>query len=277
MSLPLSLVDAFTDRAFAGNPAGVCVLEKDLDPAFLAAVAQEMNQAETAFLLARDDGWGLRWFTPEVEVDLCGHATLASAHLLWETGRAPGDAPIRFHTRSGLLTARREGRAIVLDFPATPPVAGEVPASLAPALGVPQDAFAYTGRTPFDLFVELGSEAAVRALEPDLNALGRVPARGIVVTALSGSGSNPDFVSRFFAPGCGVPEDPVTGSLNASLAHWLMQTGVAPERYLASQGTRLGRQGRVRIWREGGAIWVGGRVAACISGTVRLAGTPRPE
>ena len=207
-------VDAFTDRPFAGNPAAVCLLSSPADPVWMQQVAREMNLAETAFLVPRPDGsYDLRWFTPAIEVDLCGHATLASAHVLWEEQHLDVGDTARFHTRSGLLTASRQNGLIWLDFPATPSEPAPPPAGLEKALGVP---IRYLGRTRFDYLAELGSEATVRELIPDLNALERLPVRGVIVTARSDS-SDYDFVSRFFAPGAGVPEDPVTGSAHCGL------------------------------------------------------------
>src|SRR6185312_16365445 len=173
-------VDAFADRPFAGNPAAVCVLEAPREDAWMQAVAAEMNLSETAFLLPEADGWRLRWFTPTTEVDLCGHATLASAHVLWEEGRLPPGETARFHTRSGVLTATREGSLIWLDFPATPPETAAVPIELQQGLRERTD-IRYVGRTPFDYLVELGSESAVRSLAPDLGALTRLGARGVIV------------------------------------------------------------------------------------------------
>ncbi|MGE5687776.1 MAG: PhzF family phenazine biosynthesis protein [Gemmatimonadota bacterium] len=213
MSIRITTADAFTAAPFAGNPAAVCLLPAPRDDGWMQAVAREMNLAETAFLLRCGDEFGLRWFTPAVEVDLCGHATLASAHVLWEEGHLDGAAEARFHTRSGLLTARRDGDWISLDFPATPPAACQPPAELARAVGAPVRLIL---KTPFDYLVELESEAAVKALAPDLGALARLGGRGVIVTARSTTPGF-DFVSRFFAPAAGVPEDPVTGSAHCAL------------------------------------------------------------
>jgi PhzF family phenazine biosynthesis protein len=216
-------VDAFADGPFTGNPAAVCVLDRDRSDAWLQAVAAEMNLAETAFLRARDDdGWSLRWLTPMVEVALCGHATLASAHILYERGLAAPGVPIRFQTRSGELGARRDGDVLVLDFPAQPPRACAVPAGLAQALGA---APLWTGRNEADLVVELDSAATVRALAPDVRALSGIDARGIIVTAASDD-ARYDFVSRFFGPRVGVDEDPVTGSAHTALGpFWAERLG----------------------------------------------------
>lgn len=223
----LFTVDAFTDRPFGGNPAGVALLDAPPDDeAFLRALATEMALSETAFVWPTPDGaFGLRWLTPTTEVDLCGHATLATAHVLWQERLADPDAPLAFDTRSGRLTCRRTPDARVkMNFPSTPPAEADPPPGLAEALGT---APVWTGRTRFDLFVRLPDDDAVRALAPDLAALTALGTRGVIVTAPS---DNPafDFVSRFFAPGAGVPEDPVTGSAHCALApYWAAETGRA--------------------------------------------------
>jgi predicted PhzF superfamily epimerase YddE/YHI9 len=193
--VPLFIVDAFAERPFQGNPAAVCPLEAPADEAWMQRVAGEMNLSETAFVVPIGDSFGLRWFTPSVEVDLCGHATLATAHLLWEEKRASAGEPIRFETRSGLLTCTQRGTKIELDFPAEPPAAAPPSSELSSALGAePLSA----GRNRFDLIAEFASEAEVLGLRPDYGLLGAIPARGVIATARS---SDPrfDFVSRFFA------------------------------------------------------------------------------
>jgi PhzF family phenazine biosynthesis protein len=215
-------VDAFTDTPFTGNPAGVCVLPEPRDDAWMQNVAREMNLSETAFLRERADGYALRWFTPAVEVELCGHATLAAAHILWETGRLARHQPARFHTLSGLLTAERRGEAIELDFPATPDEPAEAPAELAEILGARVVNFR---SSRFDHLVELESEAAVRGLRPDFNRLKSLPVRGIMVTSRA-STRGYDFVSRFFGPAVGIDEDPVTGSAHCCLGpYWSGRLG----------------------------------------------------
>ena len=210
-------VDAFTERAFAGNPAAVCLLPSPADPVWMQQVAREMNLAETAFLVRQSDGFDLRWYTPSVEVDLCGHATLASAHVLWEEQELKPKETARFHTRSGLLTVSREKDVIWMDFPATPAEPAESPPELKTGLAATTR---YVGRTRFDYLAEVESEAALRALTPDLGQLSRLPVRGVIVTARSEQ-TEYDFVSRFFAPASGVPEDPVTGSAHCALApYW---------------------------------------------------------
>ncbi len=264
MAIPLYLVDAFTDRPFAGNPAGVCLLSVPLPDGVMQNIAMEMHQAETAFLLPEGDGWRLRWFTPEVEENLCGHATLASAHVLFETGRLGPSETARFQTRSGLLTAVREGDSIVLDFPATP--AEEFPAVEAArkALSV---APVFSGKTRFDLFFEVATEAEVRLLTPDLAALERVPYRGVIVTARADPEFPYDFVSRFFAPGCGVPEDPVTGSAHCALGpYWQGRLGKADlVGYQASP-----RGGTVRVSCRGERVRLAGTAVTVVRGELLL-------
>lgn len=205
-------VDAFTDRPFAGNPAAVCLLEQEADAAWMQALAAEMNLSETAFVRRQDDGFGLRWFTPKVEVDLCGHATLASAHILWTEGIADTQA-IRFHTRSGVLTCTQAQSRIELDFPASISQAVEPPAGLLDALGLKS---AFVAKSRFDYLVLVDQEAVLRSLAPDFRKLVELKTRGIIVTARS---DDPrfDFVSRFFAPAAGIHEDPVTGSAHCCL------------------------------------------------------------
>ncbi len=222
MSQRIHIVDAFTDEPFRGNPAAVCVLGEPISDARMQLIAREMNLAETAFLHRIDGGWRLRWFTPTVEVDLCGHATLAGAHVLWTCGHEPVGGTARFQTRSGWLTADQRDGWIELDFPTTPPVAEAAPEGLIADLGV---SGSFVGRTRFDWFVEVAAASDVRALNPDLHRLRGVKARGIIVTAAS---DDPrfDFVSRFFAPASGVDEDPVTGSAHCALApYWAGKLG----------------------------------------------------
>ena len=222
MAQSIFQVDAFTAEPFRGNPAAVVPLERERDDAWMQDVAREMNLSETAFLLPAGDGYRLRWFTPAVEVDLCGHATLASAHVLWETGRIAAGGEARFQTRSGLLTAVRDGAWIELDFPATPPVAADPPPGLLDALGVPA---LEVGKSRFDYLVRVASADVVRALTPDFGRLRSVEARGVIVTAEADDRVH-DFVSRFFAPRAGVDEDPVTGSAHCCLApYWAGRTG----------------------------------------------------
>ncbi|MBP6715235.1 MAG: PhzF family phenazine biosynthesis protein [Acidobacteria bacterium] len=225
MSLPLLQVDAFTSAPFRGNPAAVVWLESPRPDAWMQQVAAEMNLSETAFIEPRDDGFGLRWFTPVAEVNLCGHATLASAHALYETGRLAMTDVARFHTRSGVLTAKHDGQWIELNFPVVAPEPVDAPAGLIESLGVAAAAVRYVGRGGTDYLVELDTEATVRGLQPDFVALAAVECRGVTVTAASGDGAC-DFVSRFFAPKVGINEDPVTGSAHCRLVpYWSARIG----------------------------------------------------
>lgn len=209
MTLRIWQVDAFTDKPFAGNPAAVTVLAEARDVEWMQLVAREMNLSETAFLVRRDDGsYDLRWFTPTVEVDLCGHATLASAHVLWQGGFLRPDEQARFHSKSGLLTAERDGDWIELNFPADDPQPIDPPPALDEVLGAE---IVHVAKGKFDFLVELESESALRQLAPDLRALMQIDVRGVIVTARATTQPY-DFVSRFFAPNAGVDEDPVTGS-----------------------------------------------------------------
>jgi PhzF family phenazine biosynthesis protein len=261
MPIPITQVDAFTDRAFGGNPAAVCLLPETRDPAWMQLVAREMNLSETAFLSREGDGFGLRWFTPAVEVDLCGHATLASAHVLWEEGHLAPTATARFHTRSGLLTARLREGSIWLDFPALPAEPAEIPEGLERALGA---AVLSVGRNRFDYLVELDSEATVRALRPDFPRLAALGGRGVIVTSAS-RGSGYDFVSRFFAPAAGIDEDPVTGSAHCCLGpFWAGRLSTAElNGYQASA-----RGGFVRVRCLGDRVELGGRAVTVLRGTL---------
>ena len=213
MGLIITKVDSFTEKPFAGNPAAVCLLEQPRDESWMQVVAREMNLSETAFLVRNGDGFDLRWFTPTVEVALCGHATLASAHVLWEDGHLAPDQTARFRTRSGMLCAEKKGAWIEMDFPATPAEQAALPEGLELALGVKAG---YVGRTRFDYLIEVEREEVVRALKPDFPMLRQLNVRGIIVTSRA-SGSGYDYVSRFFAPGSGIDEDPVTGSSHCCL------------------------------------------------------------
>lgn len=252
-------VDAFTARPFAGNPAAVCVLAKPAGAAWMQNVAQEMNLSETAFLAPQADGYDLRWFTPTVEVDLCGHATLAGAHVLWETGRLAPDQEARFHTRSGLLTAVRAADWITLNFPAKPEQAAAMPPGLAVALGATP---LYVGRNAFDYIVEVAGETAVRTLQPDFAALRTLGVRGVIVTSRAETAGF-DFVSRFFAPGSGIDEDPVTGSAHCCLGpFWAARLGKAE--FTAYQASPRG--GVVRVRLQGDRVWLQGQAITVLRG-----------
>ncbi len=252
------VVDAFTSSAFAGNPAGVVLPPEPVDAAWMQQVAAEFRHAETAFLLARPDGsYDLRWFTPLVEVDLCGHATLASAHVLASIG-VPG--PITFHTRGGPLTATMDGAAIVLDFPACPVTSVDEPDGLSAALGI-EMLGVYANGT--DLLVEVADAARVAAVSPDFAALAAVECRGVIVTAPAAIGAaedDHDFVSRFFAPRVGVDEDPVTGSAHCALGpFWGARLGrdTLTGVQLSARGGRVGVELRgSRVLLRGSAVTV---------------------
>jgi PhzF family phenazine biosynthesis protein len=265
MSLPIAQVDAFADAPFRGNPAAVCLLPAAREDAWMADVAREMNLSETAFLVPRADGsYDLRWFTPAVEVRLCGHATLASAHVLWERGLLPAAETARFHTKSGLLTASRAPDGLIeLDFPARPSVPIAVPEGLAEALGTP--VLQVRGSADDDL-VEVATEAEVRALRPSFAKLARIPVRGIMVTARSEHAPF-DFVSRFFVPAAGVDEDPVTGSAHCCLApFWGERLGKT--RMLGYQASARG--GAVRVEVVGERVKLGGRGITVLDGELRV-------
>jgi PhzF family phenazine biosynthesis protein len=226
-TLPLLHVDAFTDVRLRGNPAAIVILDEPRDHDWLQSVGAEMNLSETAFLTRGSDGdaWGLRWFTPTVEVELCGHATLASAHALWELGLAPDDAPIAFDTRSGRLTAARAGDRIELDFPALPVTAAPAPPEVLAALGVPAGVVEFAGRRSNGYgFLVVADAAQVRSVAPDFAQLARNSDTWLV-TAPSDD-PRYDFVSRFFAPAQGINEDPVTGSAHCLLGpYWCERLG----------------------------------------------------
>jgi predicted PhzF superfamily epimerase YddE/YHI9 len=259
VTVPIVKVDAFTCEAFGGNPAAVCILPGPRDAAWMQNVAREMNLSETAFLHPRDDGFELRWFTPAVEVDLCGHATLASAHVLWESGRLPAAEAARFHTRSGLLTAARRGDWIEMDFPATPEEPATPPPGLIEGLGI---APRYVGKSRFDYLVELDGEPAVRGLRPDFGRLKGVAARGVIATSRASDASY-DFVSRFFAPASGIDEDPVTGSAHSCLApFWSRRLGKDSLR--ARQISARGGVLEVRV--EGDRVFIAGQAVTVLRG-----------
>lgn len=251
MGLKIYQVDAFTDKPFRGNPAAVCILPAPRDETWMQNIAAEMNLSETAFLLEQEDGFDLRWFTPAVEVELCGHATLASAHVLWETEILPADAQARFHTLSGLLTARKSRDIIELNFPATPEEPEEAPSGLIDALGVKPN---YVGKSTFDYLVEIDREDAVRNMSPDFSLLRRVETRGVIVTSIADAPEY-DFVSRFFAPNAGVDEDPVTGSAHCCLGPFWNKR-LKKEHFTAYQASPRGGEIHVRL--DGDRVLIGG-------------------
>lgn len=214
--IPIYQVDAFTDRPFGGNPAAVCLLDEAAPEEWMANVAAEMNLAETAFCWPEDDRFRLRWFTPAVEVALCGHATLATAHVVWRERGVSDVTPLRFATASGELRASRVGERISLDLPAETAIQADpaVVSATAEALGVEVLGAADYGA---NLLVELDGPAALRALTPDIAAVAALPYQGVIVT---GTGDTADYLIRYFAPAVGVPEDPVTGSAQCAAGPW---------------------------------------------------------
>ena len=259
MGMTIYQVDAFTDKPFSGNPAAVCITDKLQDEDWMQSVAREMNLSETAFLYKQVEGYNLRWFTPAVEVELCGHATLASAHVLWEIGLLkPGEQAI-FHTLSGTLTAHRNGKWIEMDFPAKVEEQTIAPARLIEALSV---AVKYVGKNQFDYLVEVESEEIVRNIKADFGLLLSVPARGVIVTSLADSGEY-DFVSRFFAPNVGVSEDPVTGSAHCCLSpFWSKRLG--KDELVGYQASARG--GVVKVRYAGDRVFLGGQAVTVLRG-----------
>ena len=259
MTWPIFIVDAFHLGPFTGNPAAVCLLDRDRPDAWRQSVAAEMNLSETAFVLPGGDALGLRWFTPKVEVSLCGHATLAAAHTLWEQDRVGKNAPIGFETLSGRLTATRRGELIELDFPLHPPEPADVPGAVLDALGVTAR---FTGKSRLDYLVEVESAEIVRELQPDFAALARDVPRGVIVTSRADS-SDYDFVSRFFAPAAGIHEDPVTGSAHCCLAaFWRDRLG--KDEMVGFQASPRGGVVRVRV--KGNRAILGGAAATVMRG-----------
>jgi len=259
MAIKIFQVDAFTGETFKGNPAAVCILEKPADQKWMQNFAREMNLSETAFLVPTTDAFDLRWFTPITEVDLCGHATLASAHALWELGILQANETARFDTRSGLLTARLKGEWIELNFPANKVAAIQPPKGLTEALGVNAKFIGWDGT---DYLVEVESEKIIRELEPDIKTLKTFPARGIIVTSLADS-TKYDFVSRFFAPGAGIDEDPVTGSAHCSLGPF-WATRLNKREILGYQASARG--GFVRVTLTGDRVRLGGQAVTVFKG-----------
>jgi len=259
MSVPIFCVDAFTERPFAGNPAAVCILSEERADGWLQSVAAEMNLSETAFLRKEGDGWRLRWFTPTVEVDLCGHATLASAFVVFRH-LEPSLEAVSFRSKSGELRVTRGGDLLTLDFPARPPARLEVQPGLVRALGAaPAEAWAAR-----DGMAVYATEDEVLALKPDMEALAALDHFGVIVTA---PGRASDFVSRFFAPRQGVPEDPVTGSAHCTLVpYWAKRLG--KPRLHALQVSRRG--GELFCEDRGDRVAMGGRAVQFLEGTIEV-------
>ncbi|MEL6605387.1 MAG: PhzF family phenazine biosynthesis protein [Cyanobacteria bacterium J06614_10] len=225
MELSISQVDAFTDRPFSGNPAAVCITESPLEVPLMQAIAKEMNLSETAFLVPIEGGYQLRWFTPAVEVDLCGHATLASAHVLWQEGHLKPETTAKFSTKSGWLSAQKDGDWIAMDFPSQPVSPNQyVMPQLVKSLCC-QGNIRAVSKNDTNYLVEMQSETALGSLQPDFVEMLKLPVQGVIATAAADR-ADCDFVSRYFAPAVGIDEDPVTGSAHASLApYWQEKLG----------------------------------------------------
>jgi PhzF family phenazine biosynthesis protein len=262
MGLRIVQVDAFTDTLFAGNPAAVCVLPGPREAQWMQHVAREMNLSETAFLYRRPDGFDLRWFTPAVEVPLCGHATLASAHVLWEDGHLPAGTPACFHTRSGLLTATHQDIWINLDFPALPVEPVPAPEALVQALQVTPLSVGESRASGARYLVEVASEAIVRALQPDFALLKTLPVQGAIVTSRATSAGF-DFVSRYFAPRAGIDEDPVTGSAHCCLGPFWRQR-LNQDTFVAYQASARG--GIIRVQVQGDRVVLSGQAVTVLRG-----------
>lgn len=263
---PIFIVDSFTNKPFGGNPAAVCILEKDMPDSWMQSVATEMNLSETAFLQKMADGYVLRWFTPATEVDLCGHATLASAHILWEKGLVDTKDEIRFHTRSGILSATHSNKDLIeINLPAEPDEQVIVVPEIATALAT---RILYMGQNRMDYIVEISSDIVLQNLQPDMALLKDVKTRGIIVTAKSSSPKY-DFISRFFAPAVGIDEDPVTGSAHCCLApYWAKK--LDKKEFTAYQASARGGELSVRL--VGDRVYMSGHAVTVMEGSFRVAG-----
>jgi predicted PhzF superfamily epimerase YddE/YHI9 len=262
MTIPLAWVDAFSDAPFGGNPAGVCLLEEPLDDARMQAIAFELGIAETAFLVPGEQPttFGLRWFSPATEIDLCGHATLASAHALRQWGTVDGSTPLTFHTKSGPLHAQFDGDRVVLDFPADPITPTPLPGSLETQW---PGSVLTTGQTDFFTFVVVSSADVVRNYEPDLDAIAATGAKALLLTAVADPSSGADYVLRVFGPNVGIPEDPGTGSAQCSAGpHWAAELG--KNDLVARQLSRRGATLYVRP--EGSRVRIAGYATTVLAG-----------
>jgi len=254
-------VDAFTDELFHGNPAGVCFPDGHMTEKDMQNIAMEMNLSETAFVVREGDAYNLRWFTPRVEVDLCGHATLATAHVMWERGLVPRGRSIEFQTKSGRLSARQWDGRVVIDLPAKLEQTVEPPHELLEALGVP---VLYVGRSQFDFLVEVENVNIVKNMWPNMSKLTHMPGRAVIVTA---KGEEYDFVSRFFAPQIGVDEDPVTGSAHCVLApYWAKKLG--KNTFIALQASK--RRGILHIELIGDRVHMGGSAVTFFETSIKI-------
>ena len=258
--LKIFTVDAFTDKVFSGNPAAVCLLEKELDDSLLQNIAAEMNLSETAFVKKTDDGFSLRWFTPKSEVELCGHATLASAHVLWQEGILEHDEEAVFQTvLKGKLTAKKTGDQIVLNFPVNSPKPSKRNEQLEKILNVNP---VYFGTTDHHYVVELNSEDEVKNVKPDFSLLEKQEKYGTIITSKSES-KDYDFVSRFFAPAKGINEDPVTGSAHCVLTPYWSQK-LNKNNMKAYQASERG--GYITVTLEGDRVLLGGKAVTVVKG-----------
>lgn len=259
MILPIYQVDAFTHQLFGGNPAAVCPLEQWLDTATMQSIAAENNLAETAFFVANGSGFELRWFTPALEVDLCGHATLATAHVLFAHLGYKADQ-IRFFTRSGDLIVEKVSNGYRMDFPSQPPVSQGVPSGLLPALEL--EKASYVGQSVNFYFVALADQKAVERIDPDMRALAKLEKIGVMVSA---PGETVDFVSRFFAPKAGIDEDPVTGSAHCALIpYWAEQLG---KQHLKAWQISA-RKGVLDCELVDDRVWIGGKAVTYLEGQI---------
>ena len=256
-------VDAFTAKPFQGNPAAVCVLENPVESAWMQLVAREMNLSETAFVIKQDDGFNLRWFTPTTEVPLCGHATLATAHTLWTEGYLAREQAAQFYTLSGLLIAKLKGNWIELNFPANPSETGDIPDDLVTALGVSCKTLV---KNSLGYLVEVESAEIVRKLQPNFSLLKTLETPDVIVTSKGDPKSEYDFVSRFFAPGLGIDEDPVTGAAHCCLApFWRDRLG--KDNFLAYQVSERG--GVVKVNYDGGdRVFLRGQAVTVMRGEI---------
>jgi PhzF family phenazine biosynthesis protein len=262
MTIPLAWVDAFSDAPFGGNPAGVCLLDEPLDEARMQAIAFELGIAETAFLVPGDEPatFGLRWFSPATEIDLCGHATLASAHALRQWGTVDGTAPLTFHTKSGPLHATFDDDRVVLDFPADPVTAAPLPECVRTQW---PESVVHSGHTSFFTFVALSSAERVRAYEPDLDAIAATGDKALLLTAPAEPASGADYVLRVFGPNVGIPEDPATGSAQCSAGpYWAGELGRSDlvVRQLSRRGATL------YVRPEGERVRIGGHATTVVMG-----------
>lgn len=254
MGILIYQVDAFAEEIFKGNPAGVCILERAADEEWMQNIAMEMNLSETAFLYPLNEGYNLRWFTPEAEVDLCGHATLASAHILWETGILNKKEDAVFFTKSGRLSARKDGEYILLNFPSEADKQVEVPEGLIECLGVQ---ILYVGKNRMDYIVEVENDEVARKLKPNFEMMKKIDTRGIIVTSLS-SDARYDFVSRFFVPSIGINEDPVTGSAHCCLAPF-WEKRLNKKEFMAYQVSKRGGELIVSLSENEDRVYIGGK------------------